>query len=130
MKRHLKFFALKKAERYLRHPEELLHVLGQALQKAYNKRTILFDIWNDLMALIRLVKAWVVGDYKDAPKRVILWSVVAILYFLSPLDFIPDIFPGGYLDDIFVIQLILKKFQEDLAHFKNWEKKRASPGAN
>lgn len=116
-----KAYILAKAEKLLRQPEELFHMLQNALKKAYQKRTFLLQVWEDFLSLFRLVKAWVTGEYKAAPKKVILWAVVAILYFLSPVDIIPDIFPGGYLDDIYVIQLIIRRFQTDIKKFKEWE---------
>lgn len=98
-------------------------MLGRALKKAYEKRTLLVRVYEDFLTLFRLVKAWVTGEYRDIPKRVILWSVLAILYFVSPLDAIPDILPGGYFDDIAFIHFIVNRFQSDLERFRAWEKK-------
>lgn len=115
-------FKFRKAERLLRHPEELAAMLGKALKKAYDKRGLLVRVYEDFLTLFRLVKAWVTGEYRETPKRVILWSVLAILYFLSPLDAIPDLLPGGYLDDIYVIHFIVTRFKGDLDRFRAWEK--------
>ena len=111
----------RRAEHLLLHPEELFATLATALRKAYSKRTILFRIFEDFLLLFRLVKAWVRGDYREAPRGVIIWAVLAILYFLSPIDAIPDIFPGGYLDDIAVISYVLRKTKDDLEKFRAWE---------
>lgn len=110
-----------RAQHLIRNPEELLSTLTQALGKAYAKRSVLYQIFEDFLLLFRLVKAWVLGDYKQVPRKTIFWAVMAILYFLSPLDFIPDIFPGGYIDDIAVISYILKKIKGDLEQFSGWE---------
>lgn len=96
-------------------------MLGSALKKAYAKRSLLVRVYEDFLTLFRLVKAWVTGEYRDTPKRVILWAVIAILYFLSPLDAFPDIFPGGYLDDIAVIHFIINRIKSDLDKFRGWE---------
>ena len=64
------------------------------------------------------------GEYKEAPKKTILWAVLAILYFLSPLDAFPDLFPGGYIDDIALISFVLGRIKPDLDSFSAWEKKR------
>lgn len=116
----MRFF--RQAEHLLRHPEQLLETLATALKKAYAKRSALFTIFEDFLLLFRLVKAWVLGEYRSTPRKVILWAILAILYFLSPLDAIPDIFPGGYLDDIAVISFILKRIKDDLDKFRDWEK--------
>ena len=115
---------LRQVEHLLRHPDELLPMLGSALKKAYSKRSILLQVFEDFLSLFRLVKAWVKGEYRNVPRKAIFWAVLAILYFLSPLDFIPDLFPGGYLDDITVISFVIRRIQEDLDGFKNWEKNR------
>ena len=115
-----------KAERLLRHPEELLATLSKALSKAYAQRLVLVRIFEDFLMLFRLVRAWVRGEYDRVPRRTILWAIVAILYFLSPIDLIPDIFPGGYIDDVAVISFILKRIKVDLDAFSSWEKKKRS----
>ena len=102
---------LRRARRLIKNPEELLAIVAQGLAKAYSKRTVLVKIFEDFLTLFRLVKAWVKGEYKEVPRKTILWAVLAILYFLSPLDAFPDILPGGYLDDIAVITFILNPDQ-------------------
>lgn len=112
----------RRAEHLLLHPEELLRTLGEALRKAYDQRKILIHVFEDLILLFRFVKAWGTGEYKEASRSSILWAVLAILYFLSPLDLIPDIFPGGYIDDIYVISFVSKRIREDLDKFRAWQK--------
>jgi uncharacterized membrane protein YkvA (DUF1232 family) len=113
-----------RARRLIQNPEELLATLAAALSKAYSKRTVLVKIFEDFLLLFRLVKAWVLGDYEEAPKKTILWAVLAILYFLSPLDAFPDLFPGGYIDDIALISFVLGRIKPDLDQFSAWEKKK------
>lgn len=115
---------LRRAEHLLLHPEELLRTLGEALRKAYDQRKILIHVFTDFILLFRLVKAWGTGEYKHVSRTSILWAVLAILYFLSPLDLIPDIFPGGYIDDIYVISFVARRIQEDLVKFRAWQKEQ------
>ncbi|MGE3262367.1 MAG: YkvA family protein [Bacteriovoracia bacterium] len=111
-----------RAEHLLKHPEELLSMLGAAGKKAYAKRSVLVHIFEELLLLFRFVKSWVSGEYRDVPTRSVFWAVLAILYFLSPLDLVPDLFPGGYFDDIALITFVLKKIRADLDTFRLWEK--------
>ncbi len=113
-----------RAEHLLRHPEELLHTLTQALAKAYAKRKVLYQVFEDFLLLFRLVRAWVTGAYLDVPRKTVFWAIFAILYFLSPIDLIPDFLPGGYVDDIFVISYVLRRFKGDFEKFSAWEKAR------
>ena len=114
----------RKADHLLHHPEELLQILAQGLKKAYARRASLFAVFEDFLLLFRLVKAWVTGEYRGASRKVVFWSVIAILYFISPLDLIPDIFPGGYLDDIAFITFVINRIRGDLDLFTAWEKGR------
>jgi uncharacterized membrane protein YkvA (DUF1232 family) len=114
----------RRAQHLLKHPEELLHMLGDAMKKAYAKRSVIVHIFEDLMLLFRFVKAWVKGEYREVPTRSVFWAIFAILYFLSPIDLIPDFLPGGYLDDIAVITFVLKKIRADLDKFIAWETKK------
>jgi uncharacterized membrane protein YkvA (DUF1232 family) len=116
----------RKAEHLLRHPEELLALLAQGWQKAFAKRGSLVAIFEDFLLLFRLVKAWVTGEYRAVPRATVFWCVLAILYFLSPLDGFPDLLPGGYLDDIAFISFILRRIGGDLQAFRKWEKKSPS----
>lgn len=115
---------LRRARRLIKNPEELLKIVAQGLAKAYSKRTVLVKIFEDFLQLFRLVKAWVLGEYKEVPRATILWAVLAILYFLSPIDAILDIFPGGYIDDIAMISFVLGRIKPDLDKFAVWERKK------
>lgn len=119
---------LRRARRLIQNPEELLAMLAQGLSKAYSKRTVLVKIFEDFLTLFRLVKAWVLGDYREVPRKTILWAVLAILYFLSPIDAILDILPGGYIDDIAMISFILGRIKPDLDRFAVWERKKKAEG--
>lgn len=117
-----KFF--RQAERLLLHPEELRALLGRGLKKAYARRGTLLVVFDEFLVLFRMVKAWVTGEYRETPRKVILWAVLAILYFLSPLDFFPDLFPGGYFDDVAFITFVVGRIKGDLLRFREWEAKK------
>jgi uncharacterized membrane protein YkvA (DUF1232 family) len=116
---------LKRAQHLLRHPDELMHLLGDALRKAYANRKILFKVFRDFLLLFRFVKAWALGEYHDAPRISVLWAVLAILYFINPIDLIPDVLPGGYIDDIAFIAYVVRRIRGDLDKYTVWEEARA-----
>ncbi len=79
----------------------------------------------DLPTLIRMAAAWARGDYRHLPWRVIVGVVAALLYFVAPIDAIPDFIPViGYLDDAAVVAYVLKQFSKELDAFDAWEAKR------
>lgn len=47
-----------------------------------------------------------------------------LLYFLTPIDFIPDIIPiFGYLDDMAILTTLINTLQGELEAYKEWKKK-------
>ncbi|GJM27859.1 MAG: hypothetical protein DHS20C17_04940 [Cyclobacteriaceae bacterium] len=78
-------------------------------------------ILGTLKTFIRMLKASRSGQY-DLPWITILMVVAALIYFVMPLDALPDFIPiTGYLDDFAVIVAIYKKFKHDIDAFQAWE---------
>ncbi len=49
--------------------------------------------------------------------------VAALIYFISPVDAIPDVIPGvGYVDDAVVIGWVLHKISEEVARYRKHRK--------
>jgi uncharacterized membrane protein YkvA (DUF1232 family) len=70
---------------------------------------------NQVKLLFELVRSYVNGSYRAVPWASIAMAVAALLYFLAPFDFIPDLIPGiGFIDDAFVVKFALTAIQSDL----------------
>lgn len=83
------------------------------------------DTWPYLMAMIRVIRDYQRGEYRDIALPNLLIIVAAIIYFVSPFDVIPDWIPVlGHIDDAFVISLALKSVRADLDTFMAWETSR------
>jgi uncharacterized membrane protein YkvA (DUF1232 family) len=81
--------------------------------------------WNRFTAFLRMLKAWAGGRYKDVPLRTLLFSALALVYFLSPIDLISDFIPVvGMLDDVTIVLLVLSAISKDLDRFRSWEDKQ------
>ena len=114
--------AKKKAEKYIGDKKKTRELIKEALEKANKNKDALQKIWYELQALIRLIKAWLSGKYKT-PWKTVLFSVAAIIYFVNPLDFIPDLIPFfGFLDDASIIAFVIKSIRTDIKNFLIWEK--------
>ncbi len=75
----------------------------------------------DFRVLIRLLSRSLRGEYK-LPWKSTVFAMGALLYFLSPLDLIPDFLIGiGYVDDVAVVFGVLSALREDLNRFVAWE---------
>ena len=104
---------------------KLWRVATATFQKAKEHRAALSGLWDDLMALARLVAAWSRREYTAVPWRSILMAVGALLYFIDPFDAIPDAIPGiGYIDDASVVALIAGALKTDIERFIRWEQAR------
>ena len=114
-----------KAEGYARDPKKAKKLLEDAVKKAkgYEKnRGPLGEVWSYLTALFRLLKAYSSGEYRDIPWTSIVLATVGIIYFVSPIDLIPDVIVGiGFLDDAAVIGIVVAQIKADLDNFLAWE---------
>jgi len=73
----------------------------------------------------RLIKAYALGQYREVPWKTILLIVAAILYFVNPLDLVPDIIPlTGLTDDFAVLLWVYNSVSNEIAKFITWENSR------
>ncbi len=111
-----------KATKLLYNVEKTKETLKRAFDKAVNNKGAMSEVFHDLKLLLSLVKDYVSGAYKGIPFGSIVAAVGGILYFLSPIDFIPDFLLGiGLIDDVFVIGLVLKQIHSDLQKYEKWK---------
>ena len=75
------------AEEYASDPNKTESLLDEALKKAKRHAKNLKDVWDDLMVLIRLIRAWIKGAYSEVPWRTILIALGAIIYFVNRNSF-------------------------------------------
>ena len=98
----------------------------QAAEKAQKNKAALRKVWDDLLTLTRLLRAWARREYTTVPWKTLVAVTAALIYFLNPFDLIPDFLPGlGLVDDATLIGLVVASIGEDLAQFREWENKRS-----
>ena len=111
------------AEEYASDEEKTTSLLDEAIRKSRRHKGVLAKCWDDLTALIRLVRAYIKGEYRDVSWETIVWAIAAIIYFITPIDPIPDFIPGiGFLDDAAVIALAIASVRKDVDNFREWER--------
>jgi uncharacterized membrane protein YkvA (DUF1232 family) len=115
--------ATSEAASCVRDPERLRKLIGDAQEKINHvPRGPFAETWPYLMAMIRLIRAYHSGEYRDISSENLLVVVAAIIYFVSPFDVIPDSVPIlGNIDDALVVRLAMKSVSADLDAFMAWE---------
>jgi uncharacterized membrane protein YkvA (DUF1232 family) len=115
----------RKASDYLKNRNQTDSVLSRIESKAFSKKLSIKGVWERITILTQLIRAWISGEYKQVPYRSILMIMVGLVYFLSPIDLIPDFIPGaGFLDDAAVLAFILGQTDKDLQKFTSWKQHR------
>lgn len=122
---HSKAFirATAEAESTAKNPERLQSLLNASLEKLnIVPRGPFAETWPYLMAMIRLIRAYHSGEYRDISTEHLLTVITAMMYFVSPNDAIPDAVPIlGQLDDALVVRRAIKSVGPDLDTFMAWE---------
>lgn len=73
--------------------------------------------------MMSLIRSYVKKEYTEPPVTSMISIVVTLIYFLSPIDLIPDTIPGaGYIDDAVVVSGCLALVQTDLEDYRIWRK--------
>lgn len=115
------------AIKYMENPTLLSRMLDRAQQ--YLGETIarrvsgIAALVRDVPLMIRLVRAWLCGSYRNMSYKNMLIIIAGLLYFLSPIDLVPD-FLGifGFLDDVAILGFVLSRMQTEIAQFRQWER--------
>jgi uncharacterized membrane protein YkvA (DUF1232 family) len=113
------------AEKLLQNTDKVKHLLQQTIDKAKKNDGIIGESVRNLELTFDMFRDWLKGDYQDVPTRSLVTIVVTFLYFVSVVDFIPDILIGiGLVDDAAVIAYAMKQIQKDLDQYKIWKQAR------
>src|SRR5690606_15890914 len=92
-------------------------------RKAEVRSGPLAAIITPLRDALRLVRAYAKGSYRDISWRSLLTLVAAVVYFVMPVDLVPDFILGlGLLDDAAILAWTLRTLNQDLEQFLAWER--------
>lgn len=120
---------LGRAGRLLAKPAKMALLLSTAYGKlvdAENKESGFAQIKDKLQAFMRLVKAYMSGEYRNVSTKSLMIGVAVLIYLVTPIDIIPDFIPGlGLLDDLSLIAWFVDAFQTEITKFRNWENDRS-----
>ncbi len=114
--------AMEQAWAYVRDNRKLSWLLRQAAWRGNKHKEFLADCWADLQTLLRLLRAWASGK-RSLPPGTATMAAAALIYFVNPLDVIPDAIPVlGFLDDSSVVATVVGANSDAIRHFLVWER--------
>ncbi|SFF85953.1 Uncharacterized membrane protein YkvA, DUF1232 family [Pontibacter chinhatensis] len=103
--------------------------IGLLLTTAYNKLVDVnrpengfLQLREVMMTFMRMVRAYMRGDYRDISRKSMLIGVAVLLYLVTPLDIIPDFIPVfGLMDDISLMAWFVDAFSKEITKYREWE---------
>jgi uncharacterized membrane protein YkvA (DUF1232 family) len=103
--------------------------IGLLLTTAYNKlvdvdgkESGFQQLKNLMLVFMRMVRAYIKGDYRDISKKSMVIGVAVLLYLVTPLDIIPDFIPViGLMDDISLMAWFVDAFSKEINKYREWE---------
>ena len=111
------------AKAYVENPQRLQPLFAEATRQATSMPKEPFgETWPYFQAMLRLIRAYSQGNYRDVPENTLVVIIAAVIYVVNPLDMIPDALPAlGFLDDATVLALAVRRSRQTLDDFMAWE---------
>lgn len=128
-------FAYRKAKRLvdatINSPKKLLNLANSAQTKMGGRvKKSIRPIIDPLQDSYRLIRAYANGSYRQISLENLSLIVAAIIYFVMPLDALPDFIAGlGLTDDAAVLAWTFNKVNVELNRFKSWEFEQDPPNS-
>ena len=93
-----------------------------AVARKSSRRGLVKGLREDLKLFQALCVAWWRGEYRAVSPQALVAVVAGLLYFITPIDAIPDWLPGlGFIDDLAVLGWIMRKWSTELDAFRSWK---------
>ena len=110
------------AAKYLEDPKLLKGLQDSLNDKINSSKNRIASGLDDIYTLMRMLAAYTSGEYREVALRSMVAVVAALIYFLNPMDLIPDFITGfGFLDDLTVLAYVFKTFKDEIDKFITWE---------
>ncbi len=107
---------LRMASLYVRHPDRLMQLAKRV--RGYMSKEGLRELGTLLLLLWHYVLDVAQGKYKNYNRQSLILIVAALIYLVSPVDFVPDILPGGLVDDACVLLYVVNSVRDELSRYR------------
>lgn len=122
-----KFFqnAMERARQVAKDPQKLQDLMTTAKDKILKLRSENKEFDQFMLKIgtaLRMLKAYKNKEYSQLPWKSILMLTAGLIYFVMPLDLVPDFIPVlGLLDDASIMVWIFSSLRKDIEAFELWE---------
>ena len=119
-----------KAKKIIDNPEKVTTVLEKASDLCDDLSHIRFigKYFGDISLVCSMINDYICKRYTTVPMATVITLLAAVLYFISPIDIIPDFLPLiGHLDDMVVFGFVTDAAKIDLKKYEKWKKENANP---
>ena len=127
-KRLNKSRALEEIQKRFKKAEDLLNddarmeAFLEKIEKKIKWIPFLAQEFKNISTMVSMVRSYWKGYYTKIPRRTILAIVSALIYFLSPIDVVPDWIPLlGQIDDAIVIATCWNLVNKDVEDYRQWK---------
>lgn len=119
------------AVRYARNTKSLFSLIREALDKSGGLSGKNVSAFREQLGVVtRLLKAYASGEYRQLPWKTLIRVIAVLIYFVSPIDILPDFLPiVGITDDIALMLWLFSAITDDIEKFRQWEQRGASDEA-
>ncbi|MCR9063508.1 MAG: YkvA family protein [Cytophagales bacterium] len=116
--------SLGRAGRISRNSKSLLNLLRNALKKSQEIGVgSMFDsVRSKVVSIGKMLKSYASGEYRDIELKNLIIMIASLVYFISPIDLVPDFLPLlGYADDIALLTYVLRSVSDEVEKYELWE---------
>ena len=117
------------AVRYARNSRSLYKLIRDALNKSGGLSGANIAVLRDQLGVVtRLLRAYASGEYRQLPWKTLIRVIAVLIYFVSPIDILPDFLPiVGLTDDIALMLWLFSGMRDDIDKFRQWEASSSTP---
>ena len=116
----------KKAEKTITSGTAISELIDDVFLKIGEASESFYKIQDTVLAMARMLRSWINGDYKNISAKSIIAVVAALIYFVNPFDLIPDFIPViGQIDDILILGYLIKIVNKEIERFMTWEENQS-----
>ncbi len=115
--------SINQAKKLTKNSEGLLEILKQALNKIKHlgSAKVIQQIGGKVNIFAQLIKYYAKGEYREIEFKNLIIIIASLIYFISPVDFVPDFLPIiGFADDIALLTFVYNSVSQELEKFETW----------